>query len=268
MNPVWIDHAGRSSSPCPGSSRPRPRRPRIRRPVVSATWTDSLMILPSSRRSVRTPRRLRATELVRDRDDRGEQDHDEHRGEDEEDEREQHLDRRLLRHLLGRGLAALPHLVGHRSHDVTHRDAERLALDDRAGEERDASCVGALLQVHERLVDGQAHVLLLQRQPQLLPERPADPIGCGPHCLREAQAGLDRDDEEVDQLGQLVLDRVVALPDAPTHDVENGEPADDHGGEREENDDHGRRRCGDRQPERQDAQPGRDEHLVAEQAVG
>ena len=26
--------------------------------------------------------------------------------------------------------------------------------------------------------------------------------------------------------------------------------------------------CGDRQPERQDAEPGGDEHLVAEQAVG
>ena len=153
-------------------------------------------------------------------------------------------------------------------HDVAHRDAERLALDDRAREERDAARVGALLEVHERLVDGQAHVLLLQRQPQLLAERAADPVGCRPHCRREAEAGLDRDDEEVDQLGQLVLDLVVALPDPPAHDEENGEPADDHRADREEDDDHGRCRCGDRQPERQDAEPGGDEHLVAEQAVG
>ena len=58
----------------------------------------------------------------------------------------------------------------------------------------------------ERLADRQAHVLLLQRQPQLIAERTLEPLGGHLERPDEAHSGFDRDDKEVDQLRKLVLD--------------------------------------------------------------
>ena len=67
-------------------------------------------------------------------------------------------------------------------------------------------------QVLERLDERQAHVLLLQRQPDLGGERLLDLRRREPQRLREAEAGLERHDEEVDQVGKPALDLLAALP--------------------------------------------------------
>ena len=59
---------------------------------------------------------------------------DEHRREDEEDGREDHLDRRLHRLLLGGGLAADARVGGLDAQDAAERDAELVGLDDGADE--------------------------------------------------------------------------------------------------------------------------------------
>ena len=58
----------------------------------------------------------------------------------------------------------------------------------------------------ERLVRREAHVLLLQRQPQLVAERAPDAPAATCERAAEAQARLDRHHEQVDELGQLVVD--------------------------------------------------------------
>ncbi len=79
----------------------------------------------------------------------------------------------------------------------------------------DAGRLGARVEVAERILVGEAHVLLLQRQPHLLAERATDPVGCESHGAGEAEAGLDRDDEQIDEIRQLVLDPIASEPDLP-----------------------------------------------------
>ena len=59
-----------------------------------------------------------------------------------------------------------------------------------------------LQEVLERLDERQAHVLLLQGEPDLGGERLLIFVGGEAQRLREAQAGLERHDQEVDQVGQ------------------------------------------------------------------
>ena len=73
--------------------------------------------------------------------------------------------------------------------------------------------VGAARHVLQRLVGADAHALLLERQPQLVAERALELLRREPHRADEADARLDRDDEQVDQVGQLLVDLVVALLD-------------------------------------------------------
>ena len=83
-------------------------------------------------------------------------------------DREEHLDRRLLRALLGVGaLRRFRISIGEVPHDLARRDAHRLALRDRAREHAHARRVDASEEVLERLDERQAHVLLLQRQAHL-----------------------------------------------------------------------------------------------------
>ena len=70
--------------------------------------------------------------------------------------------------------------IGEVAHDLPDRDAERLALDDRAHEHAHPGVSARLEQVLQRLVHGEAHALLLQRQPQLL--RRAGPRAAPPRC--------------------------------------------------------------------------------------
>src|SRR5206468_10644102 len=70
---------------------------------------------------------------------------DEHRREDEEHRREQHLDRRLHRPLLSRGLTLEPRVRGLHAQDAPERDSELIRLDDRPDERRELGCADALL---------------------------------------------------------------------------------------------------------------------------
>ena len=116
------------------------------------------------------------------------------------------------------GPLPLPELDREVPHDLARRDAHRLALRDRAREHAHARRVDAREEVLERLDEREAHVLLLQRQAHLGRERLLDLRRGEPQRLREAEAGLERDDEEVDQVGQPALDLVAALPRARVDD--------------------------------------------------
>ena len=48
--------------------------------------------------------------------------------------------------------------------------------------------------------------MLLDGRAELVAERALHLVGRQAHRTRQADAGLDRDDEQVDELGQLVLD--------------------------------------------------------------
>src|SRR5207248_7247721 len=69
------------------------------------------------------------------------------------------------------------------------------------------------------------------------PERPGQAFGCQLKRRDEADPGLERDDEEVDQLGQFVVDGFGSLASAPlqdehrqdpTRESEEEDPDDDH----------------------------------------
>ena len=69
---------------------------------------------------------------------------------------------------------------------------------------RSAGVSAAAEHALQRVVRGQAHPLLLQREAQLVAERPLEPLRGHVQRREEAQACLERHDEQVDQLGQLV----------------------------------------------------------------
>src|SRR5262249_7530138 len=145
MKNVCTDHSGRSTSPSPGSRLLRPSSPRERRRNVSARVQLSQITRPSSSRRRTTSPGPRLTSVVEDLVDLvggGAEDDQEHRREDQEDEREQHLDRRLLRALLGGCAPALAHLDRKVPHDLADRHAQRLALENRPDERAKARGVG------------------------------------------------------------------------------------------------------------------------------
>src|SRR5262245_31110800 len=102
MKKVWIDPPGTSSSASSSASAERPISPRKRLVKPSASLQRS--VRPSGVRSSRGPRATPdRSSAVEDRGgllERRPEDHDEHHREDEDADREQHLDRRLLRPLL------------------------------------------------------------------------------------------------------------------------------------------------------------------------
>ena len=93
--------------------------------------------------------------------------HDEERRHDQEHDREEDLDRCLLSTLLGVGPLALAHLDGEVAHDLTRRDAHRLALRDRPREHPHAGRVHPDEEMVECFDERQAHVLLLQGEADL-----------------------------------------------------------------------------------------------------
>src|SRR5436305_1370473 len=276
MKNVWIDGAGSISMPSPGGSSRRPSNPFMRGSIRSATVHRSHTAVPSSRTSVTKLREARggatldaklarATECPEEEEEGGPEQDNEHRREDQQHEREQDLDRRLLCTLLRVLAPAPPHLVREVAHDLADRDAERLALDDRADEGAHRGRVDAREHAHQRLLDRETHPLFLQRQRELVTERTFHaPRG---HLQRadETHAGLDGDDEQVDQLRQLVVDLVEPAVGLVLDELERQEPA---AGDREERHDHEQHRRDvhrDAEPEPEERQPDRAEHAVAEE---
>ena len=91
------------------------------------------------------------------------------------------------------------------------RDAELLALGERADEHAHVRRVGPLTEAGDRLEDGEAHALLLKRQPDLLPERVLEPLGGDAHRGEDAETRFDRDDQQVDHVRHLAVDLLEAL---------------------------------------------------------
>ena len=83
-------------------------------------------------------------------------------------------------------------------------------------------------QVLERLDERQAHVLLLERQPDLGGEGLLDLRRGKAQRLREAEPRLERHDEEVDQVGQGALDLLAPLPGSRVDDHRRQHPTE-HG---------------------------------------
>ena len=97
--------------------------------------------------------------------------------------------------------------------------------DERAHRRRVAR--GRACSSSASLVD-EAHALLLQREPQLVAQRPVEPLGGHPQRAAEADAGLDRHHEQVDQLGQLVVDLVPGAARARLRRTSIGAHPADH----------------------------------------
>src|SRR5206468_8580947 len=112
--------------------------------------------------------------------------------------------------LLCSSLAPLPHLEGLIPHDLPDRDAERLSLCDRTDERAHCWARRSVAPILQRLGAGEAHVLLLQRQAELLAERAFHAFAGDPHRAREPDAGLDGDHQEVDKFRELVVDLLDA----------------------------------------------------------
>src|SRR5918995_2038798 len=159
-----------------------------------------------------TGRRRRAALLERaaeEEDDRPQKNH-EHGREDQQYEWEQNLDGGLLRALLGGRAAPFARLGSEVPHDLADRDTERLALEHRAHERSHRRRVAAREHVRERLVRRQAHRLLLQTEPKLVPEGAFHAFGRLAQRTTEPEAGFDADDEQVDELGEIELDPLEA----------------------------------------------------------
>ena len=138
-----------------------------------------------------------------DRDDRRPEDDDEDRREDAADHREEHLHRGLGRGLLG-ALAALdPELVRLDLQDLGDRHAELLGLDDGADEVAHRLGVRAGRDVAQRVATGATHADLGQRLAELVDERPFHLLDDLGERGVEAEAGLDRDRQQVERVRQL-----------------------------------------------------------------
>ena len=107
------------------------------------------------------------------------------------------------------------------------RDAEQLALHHRARERLDRRSRAAADHVLERLDRREAHPLLLEHDPQLVAERSLHPLAGELERGAEAESRLDRDDEQVDQLGHAAIDPVQPGLGTPLDDEAGPEPADE-----------------------------------------
>ena len=239
--------AGRARRPAPGSRR-----------VNSANSAPTSLRLMTHRRCVDVNVSIagasRTTKMRR---------------EDQPDEREEDLDRRLLRPLLGGRPPALAHLHGEVAHDLADRDAERLALADRAHERAHAvACPTRSSMFASDLVGRQAHGLLLHRQAQLVAERAAEALGRDLHRAGEAEAGLDRDHEQVHELGQLVVDPLQAGARPAPHEGQRAaiQPIAQHQRRQQDDQRAARARPSPRATGTRRAGRSRGEHAVAQRA--
>ena len=152
----------------------------------------------------------------------GPEDDDEQRREDAPDEREQHLDRRLGRHLLG-ALAALDaQLLGLDLEHLGDRHAELLGLDDRPDEVREGRDLGARDDVPQRVAARLADADLGERPAELLGEGPLELLDDLAQRPVEAEAGADGDRQQVEGVRDLEQDGLLALLD-PAAEPELGD---------------------------------------------
>ena len=149
---------------------------------------------------------------------------DEQRREDAEHHRDQHLDRRLLRPLLGQLTALDAHLVGLGAQHAADRHAERVGLEDGEHERADLGDVGPGLQGSHGVGPRRAGSHLAEHAAELVGQRARHRGDRAVERLLEAEAGLDADREQVEDVGQLVAQLVLALLDPA---VEHGVGAED-----------------------------------------
>ena len=205
MRPMNLPHSEAAVSRRSARTVPRSRlraTPRAAAPVDAPT------------RRARRGRLRGRRGSMHDQDDRRAEDDDEQRREDAPDEREQHLDRRLGRLLLG-ALAALDaQLLGLDLEHLADRDAQLLGLDDRADEVGERRDLGARDDVPQRLAARLADADLGQRPPELLGERALELLDDLAERRVEAEAGADGDRQQVEGVRDLEQDRLLALLDA------------------------------------------------------
>src|SRR5215211_5078726 len=143
------------------------------------------------------------TQCLDDAVEAREKDDDEYRRQDQEGQWEQHLDRSLLRLLLNDLAAARSQIAREVAHDLADGDAHRLALRDGAAERSHGGRVAPPEHVLERLIQAESQALLLQREPDLLAQGAAHPLGSAAQRGVEAESRLEGDHEQVDQLRKL-----------------------------------------------------------------
>ena len=93
--------------------------------------------------------------------------------------------------------------------DATERDSELICLDDcprERGDLGDARSVGKLLQ---RVLAALADAHLVERERELLAERPFDLLGDLHDGGVEAEAGLHADGEQVERIGEILAEPLL-----------------------------------------------------------
>src|SRR5436309_14585321 len=165
------------------------------------------------------PRRSRPSpgsdgQVLHDQDQGRAKDDHEQRREDAPDEREQHLDRRLCGLLLG----ALPALDAELLRlDLEHlrdRDAELLGLDDRADEVREGLDLGPRDDVAQRLAPDLADPHFGEGAAELVDQGALHLLDDLAQRGVEAEAGADRDREQVEGVWDLEQDALLASLDS------------------------------------------------------
>src|SRR6266508_29583 len=128
-------------------------------------------------------------------------DHDEHDGEDEDDDREEHLHRGLHRLLLCDHLASVAEIVRLCSHDPGERNSLLLRLDHGVDERRHLVSGNTLRQAPECADTTLPHTHLAQHHAKLLADRTVRALDDVRQGRVEAQPGLHRDRDLVDDAG-------------------------------------------------------------------
>ena len=110
--------------------------------------------------------------------------------------------------------------------DHPDRDAELVALHHRPDERAHRRGVAAFEPVLERLERRETEALLLDRQPDLVAERARQALGGEPEGGGERDAGLERDDEQVDQPRKARGRSLEPLARAAVDDDVRADPAE------------------------------------------
>src|SRR3712207_5452394 len=175
MKNMWIDEACSISRPSPSLSGGVRSRPTIRSLIDRATrMSFARTVLRVWLRTVaRAARRtdLSDPDAAYHRHHRRPKDNDEDGREDAPDHREQHLDRRLRRGLLGALTSLDAKLLRLDLEHLRDWNAELLGLDDGADEVAHRARVGARRHVSQGLTPDAAHPDLRKRLPELVDER-------------------------------------------------------------------------------------------------
>src|SRR3989441_612188 len=212
MKNIVIEPVLVMSSASPGARPGRGIRPKPRVRKLLATSQRVASTVPRVRFvTVRGPRGVldRAAGLHRG-ECGGRQNHDEERGEDTADRRQHDEDRGPCRLLLG-ALAALgTQRLRLDAQHLRHRHTELVGLNDRGDEALQLLYIDALADPPQRFLTGLADALLASGAFELVAQGSLHLLGYLHESGIEAEAGLDRDREQVERVGELFEDRVAA----------------------------------------------------------